>query len=225
MTKNIYTGIVVNFNVDTVTLPFGLIKRVEVVTGGASAAWGSDAVAGVVNFVLDRDYQGLGLNVESGVSERGDAGYVKANVTAGHSFAGGKGHIVAEFDYLNQPEGVDLVDRSFFKSRAVVNNPAYVKGNGQPRQITVSNVAPANVSPGGVITSGPLRGIQFVGPNGTPSPYNFGNQSGLVQYGGDVDKTVGLARSSDRARIVASLSGSPSKDATFAERVPTFRSA
>jgi outer membrane receptor protein involved in Fe transport len=181
--------------VDTVTLPFGLIKRVEVVTGGASAAWGSDAVAGVVNFVLDRDYEGLGVNVESGVTGRGDEGYVKANVTLGHSFADGKGHIVAEFDYMNQPDGVDLVDRDFFKSRAVVNNPAYVAGNGQPRQITVSNVGTSNVSPGGVITSGPLRGIQFLGPNGTPAPYNFGNQSGLVQYGGDFDNTVGLARS------------------------------
>jgi outer membrane receptor protein involved in Fe transport len=181
--------------VDTVTMPFGLIKRVEVVTGGASAAWGSDAVAGVVNFVLDRDYQGLGVNLESGVSDRGDGGYVKGNLTVGHSFAGGKGHFVAEFDYLNQPTGIDLADRSFFKSRAVVNNPAYTPTNGQPRQITVSNVGTSNVSPGGVITSGPLRGIQFLGPNGTPSPYNFGNQSGLVQYGGDFDNTVGLARS------------------------------
>lgn len=181
--------------VDTVTMPFGLIKRVEVVTGGASAAWGSDAVAGVVNFLLNRDYQGLGANVESGVSSRGDAGYVKANLTAGHSFAAGKGHIVAEFDYFNQTRGVDLIDRDFFKSRAVVNNPAYVAGNGQPRQITVSNVGTSNVSPGGVITSGPLKGIQFLGASGTPAPYNFGNQSGLVQYGGDFDNTVGLARS------------------------------
>jgi iron complex outermembrane receptor protein len=189
--------------VDTVTLPFGLIKRVEVVTGGASAAWGSDAVAGVVNFVLNREYQGLGANVESGVSSRGDAGYVKANLTAGHSFADGKGHIVAEFDYFNQSQGVDLIDRDFFKSRAVVNNPAYVAGNGQPRQITVSNVGTSNVSPGGVFigsvaadgtSNTVLRGLQFL-PNGTVAPYNFGNQSGLVQYGGDFDNTVGLARS------------------------------
>jgi iron complex outermembrane receptor protein len=181
--------------VDTVTLPFGLIKRVEVVTGGASAAWGSDAVAGVVNFVLDRDYQGLGVNVESSITDRGDASYVKANLTAGHSFADGKGHFVAEFDYFNQGKGVDLVARDFFKSRAVVNNPAYTATNGQPRQITISNAGPSNVSPGGVITSGPLRGIQFLGASGTPAPYDFGTQSGLVQYGGDFDNTVGLARS------------------------------
>ncbi|WP_116091493.1 TonB-dependent receptor domain-containing protein [Sphingomonas crusticola] len=181
--------------VDTVTLPFGLIKRVEVVTGGASAAWGSDAVAGVVNFVLDRDYKGLGINVESSITQRGDASYVKANLTAGHSVAEGRGHFVAEIDYFNQRDGVDLIDRDFFKSRAVVNNPAYTATNGQPRQITISNAGPSNVSPGGVITSGALRGIQFLGSSGTPAPYNFGTQSGLVQYGGDFDNTVGLARS------------------------------
>ncbi|SKB95175.1 TonB dependent receptor [Sphingopyxis flava] len=181
--------------VDTVTLPLGLIKRVEVVTGGASAAWGSDAVAGVVNFILDRNYEGIGINGETGFTQRGDAGYVKANLTAGTGFASGKGHLVAEFDYFNQSDGVDLRSRDWFKSRAVVNNPAFVAGNGQPRQITVSNVGTANISPGGVITSGPLRGTQFVGPDGTPAPYDFGNQSGLVQYGGDVDQSIGLARS------------------------------
>ena len=135
--------------VDTVTMPQNLIKRVEVVTGGASAAWGSDAVAGVVNFVLDRDYQGLGVNIDTGVSQRADNGYFKANIIGGTSFAGGKGHIVAEFDYANTPEGVDLKDRNFFKSRAVVNNPAYTATNGQPMRITVNNTGPSNVSPGG----------------------------------------------------------------------------
>lgn len=191
--------------VDTVTLPLNLIKRVEVVTGGASAAWGSDAVAGVVNFVLDHDYKGLGLNVDTGITERGDNQYIKANVTGGLQFAGGKGHLVAEFDYANTPRGVDLSARDFFHSRAVVNNPNYTPTNGQPRQITVSNTGPSNVSPGGVIVSGitptgqvvtntSLRGIQFVGPTGSPIPYNFGTQSGLVQYGGDVDNTVGESR-------------------------------
>ncbi|MES1975249.1 MAG: TonB-dependent receptor [Pseudomonadota bacterium] len=191
--------------VDTVTLPLNLIKRVEVVTGGASAAWGSDAVAGVVNFVLDHDYKGLGINIDTGVTQRGDSEYVKLNLTGGLQFAGGKGHLVAEFDYANTPEGVDLSARSFFHSRAVVNNPSYTSTNGQPRQITVSNTGPSSVSPGGVIvsvntaatqgiTATPFRGIQFVGPTGSLAPYNFGNQSGLVQYGGDVDNTIGESR-------------------------------
>lgn len=189
--------------VDTVTLPFGLIKRVEVVTGGASAAWGSDAVAGVVNFVLDRDYKGIGVNFENSVTGRGDSQYNKWNITAGSGFAGGRGHIVAEFDFYHQPRGVDLGTRDFFKSRAVVNNPGFVAGNGQPRQITISGAAPALVSPGGVIVSGVLRGTQFIGPNATQAPYNFGTQSGLVQYGGDVDNTVGLSRSISTAMTYA----------------------
>jgi outer membrane receptor protein involved in Fe transport len=178
--------------VDTVTLPTSLIKRIEVVTGGASAAWGADAVAGVVNFVLNHDYTGLGVNLEGGVSSRGDNQYFKADITGGQQFAGGRGRVVANFQYATTPEGVDLKDRSWFHSSAVVNN--FTATNGQPRQITVTGAGPVNVSPGGVITSGPLRGIQFVGPTGTPVPYNFGNQSGLLQYGGDVDNSIGQDR-------------------------------
>ncbi|MBS0332842.1 MAG: TonB-dependent receptor, partial [Proteobacteria bacterium] len=180
--------------VDTVTLPTSLIKRVEVVTGGASAAWGADAVAGVVNFVLNHDYTGVGVDLEGGISGHGDNQYFKADITAGRSFAGGRGHIVADINYQNTPEGVDLKDRDWFHSSAVVNNPAFTATNGQPRQITVTGAGPVNVSPGGVITAGPLKGIQFVGPNGTPAPYNFGNQSGLLQYGGDVDNSIGEDR-------------------------------
>lgn len=180
--------------VDTVTLPSGLFKRVEVVTGGASAAWGSDAVAGVVNFVLNTDYDGLGVNLEGGVTERGDNLYGKTNITAGRKFADGRGRVIAEFDYSKSGNGADLSDRGWFDSRAVVNNPAYTATNGQVRQVTIKGAAPANMSPGGVITAGPLRGIQFVGPTGTPVPYNFGTQSGSVQYGGDTDNSVGEAR-------------------------------
>lgn len=180
--------------VDTVTLPTALIKRVEVVTGGASAAWGADAVAGVVNFVLDHDYEGLGVNLEGGITGHGDSEWAKVTVTGGAKFADGRGRIVANVDYSVTPEGVDLKDRSWFKSRAVVNNPNYTPTNGQPRQITVDGAGIANVSKGGVITAGPLRGIQFVGPSGTPVPYDFGNQSGLLQWGGDTENSNGYAR-------------------------------
>jgi outer membrane receptor protein involved in Fe transport len=58
---------------DVSILPQNLIERVEVVTGGASAAYGSDAVAGVVNFMLDTDYVGLKGEIQGGISEQGDA--------------------------------------------------------------------------------------------------------------------------------------------------------
>jgi outer membrane receptor protein involved in Fe transport len=64
------------FTVDVNTIPFELLQRVDVVTGGSSAVYGSDAIAGVVNFVLRRDYEGISLRGQGGISERGDRGRI-----------------------------------------------------------------------------------------------------------------------------------------------------
>ena len=69
----------------------------------------------------------------------------------------------------------------------LVNNPAFVAGNGQPQLIHASNVGYTQATQGGVITSGPLAGTQFVGPNGTPTPFNTGNYSGEFSSGGNIE--------------------------------------
>lgn len=171
--------------VDINTLPTGLIQRVEVVTGGASAAWGADAVAGVVNFVLNHEFEGVQVDASTGISEEGDNWNAKFGVTYGRSFAGGRGHILAAGEFSRQPDIVRIGSRDWWKNWAVVPNPAFRAGNGQPARITVSGAGPFELSEGGVITSGPLRGTQFVGPNGTPAPFNFGNNAGVLQWGGD----------------------------------------
>ena len=171
--------------VDINTLPTGLIQRVEVVTGGASAAWGADAVAGVVNFVLNHDYKGFGVELSNGISEQGDNPSYRLSLTFGTSFAGGRGHIIAAGEYSNQPGIVRVRSRDWWKNWAVVPNPAYAAGNGQPARITVAGAGPTELAEGGVITSTALRGTQFVGPNGTPAPYNFGVNAGVIQWGGD----------------------------------------
>jgi outer membrane receptor protein involved in Fe transport len=176
--------------IDTLTMPSSLIKRVEIVTGGASAAWGADAVAGVVNFVLNHDYEGVGLNAQAGISERGDDKQASFNLTFGRKFMDGRIRFIADLKYSYSPDAVEIQDRGWWRNRAAVTNPRYTPTNGQPQLITVDWAAPANVSAGGVIASGPLRGIQFVGPTGTPVPYNFGNLSGQVQWGGDLDLTL-----------------------------------
>ena len=79
--------------VDVNTFPQGLIKSVEVVTGGASAAYGSDAVTGVVNFILDKQFTGLKGNAEYGLSTYGDAPNYRVGLTAGTAFAEGRGHM------------------------------------------------------------------------------------------------------------------------------------
>lgn len=171
--------------VDINTLPTGLIQRVEVVTGGASAAWGADAVAGVVNFVLNHAYTGLTVDASTGISEEGDNWTAKIGATYGRAFADGRGHVLAAGEFSRAPDIVRIGERDWWRNWAVVPNPAFRAGNGQPARITVPFAGPAELAEGGVITSGPLRGTQFVGPNGTPAPYSFGNNAGVLQWGGD----------------------------------------
>jgi outer membrane receptor protein involved in Fe transport len=90
-----------NGTVDVSMMPQMLIQRVDIVTGGASAAWGSDAVAGVVNFVTDKKFEGFKLNAVAGLSGYGDMGNVTFQTAAGTSFAGGRGHfeVAGEYSY------------------------------------------------------------------------------------------------------------------------------
>jgi len=90
-----------DFLVDTNTIPTDLIERVDIVTGGNSAVYGSDAMAGVVNFVLKRNFDGLNLSAQSGVSSRGDRGTLRVAGTFGHNFADGRGNIALSLDYTN----------------------------------------------------------------------------------------------------------------------------
>jgi outer membrane receptor protein involved in Fe transport len=89
-------------SVDTNTIPTDLIDRVEVVTGGDSAIYGSDAIAGVVNFVLKDHYQGLQVRGQGGISQYGDAGTYYASVLAGKNFAEGRGNIAVDLEYARQ---------------------------------------------------------------------------------------------------------------------------
>lgn len=79
--------------VDLNTIPVALLKRVEVVTGGASAVYGSDALAGVVNFIFNDRFEGAQLGLTSQITERGDGHLFDANLTVGGEFADGRGHM------------------------------------------------------------------------------------------------------------------------------------
>lgn len=166
---------------DVNLLPSDLVKRVDIVTGGASAAYGSDAVAGVVNFVLDNRFKGIKGTLQSGVSERGDGASIKGSVSAGTSFANDRGRIVTSASYYDVQQIGSLADREWGRSNTgFLNNPA---NRGQ--LIFRDNLRAATASPGGVILSGPLALRQF-GPGGTLVPFSRGTaQSGLIQVGGD----------------------------------------
>ncbi|GHH14768.1 TonB-dependent receptor [Sphingomonas glacialis] len=87
---------------DTNTFPTDLIERVDVVTGGNSAVYGSDALAGVVNFVLKDHFQGLQVRGQGGISQYGDAGTYYGSVLAGKNFADGRGNIAIDLEYARQ---------------------------------------------------------------------------------------------------------------------------
>jgi iron complex outermembrane receptor protein len=90
---------------DISAIPAGLIDRVEVVTGGASAVYGSDAMAGVVNFILKKDYEGLEITASAGQAERGLAETRNIQALVGGNFAGGNGNITMFAEYFSR-EGV-----------------------------------------------------------------------------------------------------------------------
>jgi outer membrane receptor protein involved in Fe transport len=171
-------------SVDLKVVPTLLVDRVEVVTGGASAAYGSDAVSGVVNIVLKEDLQGIRGTVSGGVSEHGDGTERRLSLAAGTSFAGGRGHIMAGFDYVKIGDiGTQLTRDWGRRDVGVITNPSFA-ANGLPNFIIGPNVHSAITTPGGLIVSGPLKGLAF-GPGGTTFNYIFGQVFGSTMIGGD----------------------------------------
>jgi outer membrane receptor protein involved in Fe transport len=91
-------------SVDVNTIPTDLIERVDVVTGGNSAVYGSDAIAGVVNFILKQDYDGIQLRGQGGQSKYGDADSYFISALVGKNFAGGRGNIAVNLEYARRDQ-------------------------------------------------------------------------------------------------------------------------
>lgn len=119
-------------SVDINIIPNGLIERVDVVTGGASAVYGSDALAGVVNFVLDKDFTGIKGEAVGGMTTYEDDESYTVNLAAGTPFANDRGHflIAGETSYTR---GVLRDNRPWSdRSYTILNNPNYTPDNGEP---------------------------------------------------------------------------------------------
>lgn len=96
------SGVPGSMAVDLNTIPTDFIERVEVMTGGASSTYGSDAVAGVVNIILKRNFEGLNMDASVGQSWKNDDTLKKFGITFGANAAGGKGNIMAHFAVSKQ---------------------------------------------------------------------------------------------------------------------------
>lgn len=173
-------GSLANGTVDVNTIPQGLVKSVEVVTGGASATYGSDAVAGVVNFILDRQYTGLKADVNAGETTYGDDKTWNATLTGGTPFAEGRGHVLFNAQMTRRDGVYGLGGREWARNGMhLTTNPAYAAGNGQPEYLASTRSGLNTLTGGGIITKGPLRGIYF-GPGGAINHYNYGENYSSV---------------------------------------------
>ena len=141
-------------SVDVNTIPTALIKRIDVLTGGASAVYGSDAISGVVNFILDDRFTGLRADLSSQVTTRGDAPIYDASLTGGVKI-GDRGNLVLsggyskrqELYFASRPGSAVTLDSSDLVTLAGSSNTiptAFDTGQGR-LQVTPSGALTANV--------------------------------------------------------------------------------
>jgi len=178
--------------VDANTIPQLLVQRVDVVTAGASAVYGSDAVSGVVNYVLDTKFTGLKGVAQYGISTRGDLPNYRLGLAGGISFAGGRGHLLASVERFDA-RGIDRGSRiyggdAYAAVGSVVGSPA-VAGTAANPLIFVGNLRSLALSYPGLITASSPAGLavsQFQ-PGGSILPVNRGTPTGTANtyIGGD----------------------------------------
>jgi outer membrane receptor protein involved in Fe transport len=196
------------YQVDLNQIPSLLVERAEVVTGGASAQWGSDAVAGVVNLILKKDFVGFNSEVQVGQSEEGDNEEWRVGVAGGWAFADDRLHIQAALDAVDNNGVGDTFTRDWGRDAfQIIANPCPLNapvsaacpagGNGQARNLILPDIRYSTATNGGLINGSTrrvgaalvpstlLRGTMF-GPGGTTSQFVYGNYVGTqnMQGGG-----------------------------------------
>lgn len=119
--------------VDTNTIPVALIERIDVLTGGASAVYGADAVSGAVNFILKDDFEGFDVRTQFGMSDDGDAEDAFASFVWGTNFDSGRGNITVSYEHRQQ-EMLETFERDYglFGRQYLQNNPAEFRQDDDP---------------------------------------------------------------------------------------------
>lgn len=207
--------------VDSNIIPIGLLDRIEVYQGGGAAVYGSDAIAGVVNYILKDDFEGLELDAQSGISGRGDYDTYALRGTAGTNFAGGRGNVAVDVGWSSTPM-LYFSDRPLSNlGRLTVSNPANTSdSDGIPALKEIFNSAFWPFNTNGVIFNAPApppslltrdasgSPLQF-SPSGDVVPYNMGTYANIpFASGGDgfpYQELVGLRTGVER--LTANLVG------------------
>ncbi|MDR0780275.1 MAG: TonB-dependent receptor [Pseudomonadales bacterium] len=175
--------------VDVALFPTELLRSVETVTGGASASYGTDAVAGVVNFLLNTKYEGFKTHVQGGLSERNDGGTWEGGFAFGKNFDDGF-HLMGSME-MSKQEPIwslgSMQDREYINLSARITNPAGLTPAGGglpsgPTDIIRPFVRPTNFSNTGVMIANnnpALNRLEFQ-PDGTVKPLPFNGVGSLT---------------------------------------------
>lgn len=168
--------------VDANIIPTGLIERVEVVQAGGAAVYGSDAIGGVVNYILRKDFEGLELDGQTGISSRGDYATYSLRGTYGTNFADGRGNIAVNVEWSKSPQLRFSARPLSNLARLTVTNPDDTGPNdGIPsvKEIFDAHFWPFN--PNGIVfnAAAPVAGL-MTRVNG--SPVQFGADGNLIPY-------------------------------------------
>jgi outer membrane receptor protein involved in Fe transport len=166
-------------DVDLASIPDTLVQRVDIITGGASAVYGSDAIAGAVNFILKQNFTGLEATAQYGVTERGDAQNQKYDLTMGANFDDGRGNVALAVSYTKQSPFTQG-DRAFGRV-PLADNPAHTafvfsgSGNIPGGRIPLSATQLAGLVGVPAVTAGTatctaITSVRFL-PGGTPARY------------------------------------------------------
>src|SRR5947209_7649756 len=163
-------------SIDLNTIPMALIDSVEIITGGASAAYGSDAIAGVANFKLRHRFSGLEISGQYGASTHGDGATKQLSAILGGSFADGRGHAMMDMEYGSR-DAVAGSQRSFFTQPSVrfLGRPpeGFIYSGGFGNGATAPTIAAVNSVLAGYTGttpypgSGPYKGGIGVNTDGT----------------------------------------------------------
>ncbi|MGB3928672.1 MAG: TonB-dependent receptor plug domain-containing protein, partial [Sphingobium sp.] len=164
---------------DISMFPQLLVKRVDIVNGGASASYGSDAVGGVVNFITDTRFEGFKANVLGSITKYGDDETALVQAAWGKSFMDDRLHFVisGEFDHEGGVGpgdfGTDLAgSRDWYRATTLMNTGQ--TNNGLPQFNYRDFAQPYQYARYGLINNGPLQGIAFA-PDGTPYNFQYGS--------------------------------------------------
>ncbi|MEL1251462.1 TonB-dependent receptor domain-containing protein [Aurantiacibacter gilvus] len=159
--------------VDINLFPESVISSVETTTGGASAAYGSDAVAGVVNFKLDTNFTGLEVNAQVGITSREDGENYELSGAFGTPFAGGRGHFIVAGEYFNHDGIFSYQDRDWYQAVGTFGS-----GTAADPYRFVPGTVSANASfDGRIFAPGTAIHAMEFNPDGSIGAYNPGSES------------------------------------------------